>query len=79
MQWVRAQLPIWNQIYIMTSALGYLVCWTHLSDVSCTCVNKLLPPAIDPEDSSLERIVESMDEVYQRLRGFHSWGAPQDL
>ena len=56
-----------------------LVCWTHLSDVSCTCVNKLLSPSIDPEDPSLECIVEGVDEVYQRLRGLHSWGAPQDL
>ena len=57
-----------------------LVNWLHyLSDVSCTCINKLLSPAIDPEYPSLERIVEGVDEVNQRLRGLHSWGAPQDL
>ena len=39
----------------------------YLSNVSCTCINQLLPPAIDPEDPSLELIMEGVDEVYQRL------------
>ena len=63
----------------MLEGKSYLVCSTYLSDVSCTCINQLLIPAIDPEDPSLERMVEGVDEVNQRLRGFHSWGASQDL
>ena len=51
----------------MLEALDDLVHWTYLFNVSCTCINQLLSPAIDPEDSSLECIMERVDEVYQRL------------
>ena len=51
----------------MLEALGDLVCWAYLFDVNHTCINQLLPPAIDPENPSLELIVEGVDEVYQRL------------
>ena len=68
-QWAQSQLPVESDLYYdqMLEALGDLVHWTYLFDVSCTCINQLLPPAIDPEDSSLEHIVEGVDEVYQRL------------
>ena len=69
MQWVQSPLPMESDIYYdqMLEALGDLVLWTYLFNVSCTCINQLLPPAIDPEDPSLERFVERVDEVYQRL------------
>ena len=71
MQWVRARLPMESDIHNdKCISLPHLL--TYLSDVSCTSVNKLLSPAIDPEDPSLEHMVEGVDEVYQRLRRLHS-------
>ena len=40
---------------------------SYLFDVGCTCINQLLTPAVDPEDPSLEGMVEGVYKVNQRL------------
>ena len=55
------KLAMKKWFYILNNLIK--VCFTHLFNVGFTSFNKLLRPAIDPEDPSLERIVEGMDEV----------------